>query len=70
MLKVIRQSKQAKLQWLHHASEISGDYPNNIRREASRHFTNKKKEYLKYKIIVFAVNSKNKNIRDPYRGIN
>jgi hypothetical protein len=40
-----------------------------LRRETSRHFRNKKKEYLKGKINELATNSKNKNIRDLYRGI-
>jgi uncharacterized protein (DUF2252 family) len=43
---------------------------NNIRREASRHIRNKKKEYLKAKLEVLETNSKIKNIRDLYRGIN
>jgi len=34
------------------------------------HFRNKKKEYLKAKIDEFETNSKVKNIRDFYRGIN
>jgi hypothetical protein len=42
----------------------------NVRREASRHFRNKKREYLKDKINEHESNSKNKNIRDLYRGIN
>jgi hypothetical protein len=42
----------------------------NIKRETSRHFRNKNGEYLKGEIIEFATNSKNKNIRDLYRGIN
>jgi hypothetical protein len=50
-------------------SEINGDKLNNVRREASRHFRNKKREYLKDKIYELATNSKN-NIRDLYRGIN
>jgi hypothetical protein len=41
-----------------------------MRREASRHFRNKTREYLKDNINERAVNSKNKNIRDLYRGIN
>jgi hypothetical protein len=41
----------------------------NVRHEASRHFRNKKREYLKDKIKGLAINSKNKNIRDLYRGI-
>jgi uncharacterized protein (UPF0297 family) len=38
--------------------------------ETSRHFRNKKREYLKYKIDELATNSKNKIIRDLYRRIN
>jgi hypothetical protein len=38
--------------------------------EASRYFRNKKREYLRNKINELATNSKNKNIRDLYRGIN
>jgi hypothetical protein len=42
----------------------------NVRRETSRHFRNKKREYLKDKINELETNSKNKNTRDLYRGIN
>jgi hypothetical protein len=45
-------------------SEINGDNMNSVRHEASRHFRNKKREYLKGKINELATNSKNKNIRD------
>jgi hypothetical protein len=55
------------LQWLQDPSEVNGD---NVRREASRYFRNRKREYLKDKINVLAINCKNKNIRDLYRGIN
>jgi chemotaxis methyl-accepting protein methylase len=55
--------KQAKLQ-------INGDNLNNARREASGHFRNKKREYLEDRIDELVTNSKNKNIRDLYRGIN
>jgi hypothetical protein len=58
------------LQWLYNPSEINGDNLNNVRREASRRFRNKKREYLKDKINELATNSKNKNIRDLYKGIN
>jgi hypothetical protein len=61
---------RAKLQWLQDPSEINGDNLNNVRYEASRHFRNKKREYLEDKINELAMNSKNKNIRDLYRGIN
>jgi len=36
---------------------------NNVRREASRHFRNKKKEYLEVKIDELESNSKIKNIK-------
>jgi hypothetical protein len=58
------------LQWLQDPSEINGDNLNNVRCEASRHFRNKKREYLKDKPNEHATNSKNKNIRDLYRVIN
>jgi len=38
--------------------------------QLSRHFSNKKKEYLKARIDELETNSKAKNIRDLYRGIN
>jgi predicted metalloendopeptidase len=68
--KLLDQRNQAKLQWLQDPSEISGDNLNNIRCEASRHFRNKKRGYLKDKISELAMDSKNRNIRDLYRGIN
>jgi hypothetical protein len=58
------------LQWLQDPSEINWDNLNNIICEASRHFRNKKREYMKYKINELATNSKNKNIRDLYTEIN
>jgi hypothetical protein len=39
-------------------------------RGASRHFSNKKWEYLKDKINALETNIKNKNISDMYRGLN
>jgi hypothetical protein len=62
--------KQAKLQRLQDPSEINGDNLNNVRCETSRHFKNKKREHLKGKINELETNSKNKNIRHLYRGIN
>jgi hypothetical protein len=41
-----------------------------MRCEMSRHFKNKKKEYLRDKMYELLRKSKNKNIRDLYRGIN
>jgi hypothetical protein len=68
--KLVDQRKQAKLQWLQDPSEINGDNLNNVRSEASRHFRNKRREYMKDKINELATNIKNKNIRYLYRGIN
>jgi hypothetical protein len=68
--KLLAQRKEAKLQWLQDPSELNGDNLNNVRCEASRYFRNKKRQYLKYRINQLATNSKNKNIRELYRGIN
>jgi hypothetical protein len=70
MLKIIRSKKQTKFQWLQDSSEINGDNLKNVRHEASRHFRNKMREYLKDKINKLATNRKNKNIRGLFRGIN
>jgi hypothetical protein len=45
-------------------SKINGDSLNNVGYEARRHFRIKKSEYLKDNINEFAMNGKNKNIRD------
>jgi hypothetical protein len=42
----------------------------NVRQKDSRHFRNKKREYLKDKTNELESNGKNKYIRDLYRGIN
>jgi hypothetical protein len=39
------------LQWLQDPSEINADNLNNIRRETSRHFSNKRREYMKDRMI-------------------
>jgi len=65
----VDQRKQAKMQWIHDPSQSNVDNLNNIRRDANRHFRNKKKAYLKAKIEELETNSKIKNIRDLYRGI-
>jgi hypothetical protein len=67
---LVDQRKQTKLQWLQDPSEINTDNLSNIRREVSRHFKNKKREYLKDKIDELATNNKNKYIRDMYKRIN
>jgi hypothetical protein len=62
--------KQAKLQWLQNPNQISGDNMQNLRRETSRKFRNKKREYLEGKINELETYNKNTNVRDLYRGIN
>jgi DNA topoisomerase VI subunit A len=62
--------KHATMQWLQNPNQTNVDNLNNVRREASRHFRKKLKEYFKAKIKELETNSKNKNIRDLYRGIN
>ncbi|KAJ4439290.1 hypothetical protein ANN_07411 [Periplaneta americana] len=49
--------------------EEKRDYYFNERREASRTLRNKKRGYLKEKLNEVEANSKNKNIRDLYKGI-
>jgi hypothetical protein len=74
----IDQRKQAKMQWIHDPSQSNLDNLNNVRRDASRHFRNKKKAYLKSNISMSCIanieeletNSKIKNVRELYRGIN
>jgi hypothetical protein len=68
-LKFVDQRKQAKLQWLQDPSVLNEDNLRNVRREASKHFRDEKREYLKDKITEIELNSKNTNIRDFYRGI-
>jgi hypothetical protein len=68
-LKLVDRKKQAKLLWLQDPSVVKEDTCCNVRREASRHFRKKKREYLKDKITEIELNSKNENIKDLYRGI-
>jgi hypothetical protein len=62
--------KEAKLQCLQDTTEAYENNLSEVRGEASRHFRNKKRENLKDKINELESNSKNKNIRHLYRGIN
>jgi hypothetical protein len=57
------------MQWIQDPSQSNVDYVNNIKRDASRHFRNRK-AHLKSKIEELETKSKNNNIRDLYRGIN
>ena len=58
------------MQWIQDPSQRNVDILNNVRREVSRHFRDKKKAYLRAKIKELETNSKIQNIRDFYRGIN
>ena len=65
----LEQRKQAKMQWLQYPSQSNVNNLNNVRYEASRHFRNKSKEYLKVKIEELETNNKIKNIRGLYWSI-
>jgi hypothetical protein len=47
---------------------VNDDNLSDVKWEASRHFRNKKREYLRDKINEIESNSTNKNIRDLYGG--
>ena len=58
------------MRWIQDPSRSNVDNLNNVRRDASRHFSIKKKTYLKSKIEELETKSKINNIRNLYRGIN
>jgi hypothetical protein len=58
------------MQWIQDPSQSNAENMKNVRREASRHFRNKIKAYLRAKIEELETNSKINNIRDLYRSIN
>jgi hypothetical protein len=55
---------------LQNPSQINVNNLQILRRETSRTFRNKKREYLKGKIKELETNNKNKNIRDLCRDMN
>jgi len=57
------------MQWVQDPSQSNVNNLNNVRREASRHFRNKKRRHLKAKFEELESNNEIKNIRDLYRGI-
>ena len=69
-LSFLEQRKQAKMPWLQDPNQNNVANLNNVRREASRHSRNKKKEYMKAKIDEPETNSKMEYIRYLNRGIN
>lgn len=56
--------KHDEIQWLQDPHQSDVDNLNNVRHEASRHFSNKKKDFLKADINKHETNGKNNNIRD------
>jgi len=56
------------IQWMLDPSQSNVGNLNKVRNDASRHFRNKKKAYLKAKIEKLETNNKIKNIRDLYGG--
>jgi hypothetical protein len=68
--KLFDRRKQGKVRWLQDPSEANEDNLSNLRRKTSTYFRNKKREYLKHKINELESHTKNKNIRDLYKGVN
>ena len=68
-LRFLDQRKRAKLQWIQGPNQSNVDILNDVRREVSRHFNEKKKAYLRVKIEELETNSKIQNVWDLYRGI-
>jgi hypothetical protein len=56
--------KHDEMQWLQDPDQRNVGNLNNVRHEASRYFSNKKKDSLKANINDHETNSKNNNIRD------
>jgi hypothetical protein len=69
-LGILDHRKQAKMQSIQVPRQGNVDNLNSVRRDASRHFRNKKKANLKAKIEELKTNNKMKNSRDFYRDIN
>ena len=58
------------MQWVQDPSQSNVDILNNVRRDVSRHFRNKKTACLRAKIEELENNSKIQNIKDLYTYIN
>jgi hypothetical protein len=58
------------MQWIQDPSQSNVNNLNKVKRDASRHFRNKKKAYFKAKIKKLETKSKIINIKDLYRVIN
>ena len=56
------------MQWIQNPSQSNAHNLNNLRRDASRHFRNKTKAYVRANEEL-ETNSKINNIRDLYRAL-
>ena len=65
----LERRKRAKLQWIQEQSQSNVDILNDVRREVSRNFRDKKKAYMRVNIEELETNNNIQNIRDLYRGI-
>jgi len=62
--------KQKKLLWLQNPNNQTAEDFSNVRRNTCRMFRKKKRDYMKAIVNKLDENSKNKNIRETYKGIN
>jgi hypothetical protein len=62
------QRKQAKMHWLQNPNQNKVDNLNNIRWEASRHFSNKKQIYFEAKLDELETNNKIKKSQGFVKG--
>jgi hypothetical protein len=68
--RIIRSKEIIQISVVKYPREINGDNLKTSRHEASRHFRNKKQEYLKNKINALATNNVKKSAGDPFSVIN
>jgi hypothetical protein len=62
-LRIFYQRNQAKIQWIQDPGQSNVNNLNNQGRDASRHFRNKKKAYMKAKIEELETNRKTKTFQ-------
>ena len=69
MPEAVETRKKARLLWITNPDEENKNNYHSVRQETTRRLRNKKKAYLKNRINELEENSKDKNIRDLYKGI-
>ena len=62
--------KLAKLIWQQNINDQTAEHLTNIRRDTYKTFRENKRDYMKAKGNKLEENSRNKNIREMYKGIN